>query len=600
MDSYKVTPGELFGSPVHYQIPHFQRAYVWNEDIHWAPLWHDLTAVAQHGDGGEQPKHFFGTIVLKQRRSGPGRPQKRIIVDGQQRLTTLQIIFAAIRNCFSRLGLLSDPANIDLAHALDAYLTNGREDLGDENYKIRHVGLDFGAFKSLLSTEELSDTSTPFHKCLAYYCNRIGEYLSSSDDRVVRERAHSLVSAVSECFLLFSLNLVRTENEYLIYETLNARGEPLTEWDKAKNHLLAKYADASVLENHGDADRYYYDHFNEYDSDAWWRHDAQQPRFVGNRISLLLNHWLKIRLGNHIPHNLSYHYLTRNIRECDRIESVVKVTESLKQFAGIFRELESWPEDTSVMGMFQHRRRVLRVGAVVPVMMVLRQRFGDSGGCERGALALESFLLRRLLLGYTGWHYDRVFLDMLKRVCESSEDQAIGTVLDVLDSSECDWPDDDEVLHAVVNREVRMSAARLRMVLEAVEIHLIPPTAGHQSVPNKLWIEHIMPRKWETGWPLPIVSEEAKARREHSVQTLGNLTLTTAKLDIGLSNRPWEWKREHLRAKDNLFLNKRFLDDIGGRPWDEDAIAARGKKLGEMICRIWPHSGQLRRDFDLV
>lgn len=600
MDSYKVTPRDLFESRVHYQIPHFQRAYVWKQDIHWAPLWHDLTTVALHSDSAKQSPHFFGTIVLKQLHSGAGRPQKRIIVDGQQRLTTLQIIFAAIRTCFRRLGLLSNPANNDLVHALDGYLTNGRTDLGDENYKIRHVGVDFGSFKSLLADDEPSLTDTLFHECLAYYCDRIDEYLDSSDEDVVQERAHSLVTAVSDRFLLFSLNLFPTENEYLIYETLNARGEALTEWDKAKNHLLARYADASMSENRGDADRYYYDHFNEYDSDGWWRQDAQQRRFVGNRISLLLNHWLKIRFGKHIPHNLSYHHLTRSVRKCDSMESVVKVAESMKQFAGIFRQLESWPEDASVMGLFQYRRRILQVGAVVPVMMVLKQRLGDSGGCEQGALALDSFLVRRLLLGYTGWHYDRVFLDVLRRVCESSEDRAIGAVLDTLDSSECDWPDDDEVIHAVVNREVRMSAVRLRMVLEAIEVHLIPPTAGHQVVPKKLWIEHLMPKKWETGWPLPVVSEEAKARREHSLQTLGNLTLTTAKLDIKLSNQPWERKREHLRAKDNLFLNKQLLDDIGDQPWDEDAIAARGKKLGEIICRIWPHSGQLRRDFDLV
>ena len=600
MDSYKVTPRDLFGSDVHYQIPHFQRAYVWNKDIHWAPLWHDLTAVALHGDGSDRAKHFFGTIVLKQLDSGPGRPQRRIIVDGQQRLTTLQIVFAAIRNCFQRLGLLSDPANTDLAHALDGYLMNRRKDLGDEKYKIRHVGLDFGSFKSLF-TDEPSPAGTPFHECLAYYCDRIGEYLAAPGDQGVRERAHALVTAVSDSFLLFSLNLVPPENEYLIYETLNARGEPLTEWDKAKNHLLAKYADASMSEKRGDPDLYYYDHFNDYDSDPWWRGDAQQPRFVGNRISLLLNHWLKIRRGEHVPDNMSYHYLTRDVRECVTLDGVAKVTESLKQFAGIYRELESWPEDASVMGTFRYRRRILRVGVVVPVMMILRQKLGDSDGCEQGVLAMESFLVRRLLLGYNARNYDRIFLDVLRRVRESSEEDAVATVLDALDNSEKEnaWPDDGAIVRAVVNREVWMAPARQQMVLEAIEAHLIPSTAGHQEVPTNLWIEHIMPKKWEAGWPLPVVSDEAKTLRNHSLQTLGNLTLTTARFNIELSNRPWETKREHLRDKDNLFLNKQLLDDIGDRPWDEDAIAARGKKLGEMICRIWPHSGQLRRDFGL-
>lgn len=78
--------------------------------------------------------------------------------------------------------------------------------------------------------------------------------------------------------------------------------------------------------------------------------------------------------------------------------------------------------------------------------------------------------------------------------------------------------------------------------------------------------------------------------RERAILTLGNLTLTNSKLDIRLSNRPWEEKRHMLRKHDNLFLNKELLQHVGESDWDEEAIRRRGRRLAGYVCRIWPHA----------
>lgn len=83
----------LFQLDVRYVIPLYQRPYVWTEERQWAPLWEDIVAVANHilqeGASAKSPSHFLGAIVIEQQENPPGSPQHFLVIDGQQRLTTL-------------------------------------------------------------------------------------------------------------------------------------------------------------------------------------------------------------------------------------------------------------------------------------------------------------------------------------------------------------------------------------------------------------------------------------------------------------------------------------------------------------------------------
>ena len=124
--------------------------------------------------------------------------------------------------------------------------------------------------------------------------------------------------------------------------------------------------------------------------------------------------------------------------------------------------------------------------------------------------------------------------------------------------------------------------------------------AAIRTAPRGLWIEHILPQKWETNWPLPPDADDRdRDKRERFLKTLGNLTLTTSQLDISLSNRSWQDKRKTLEKHNNLYLNK----DVLGRHWDqwnEAAIEERGQCLAEIICnKVWPDEAELREKFGL-
>ena len=94
----------LFEKPVSYRIPQFQRAYAWKQDSQWKPLWEDINSltlrVLNSDEGDKILPHFMGAIVLQQQRSNTGEVEKRLIVDGQQRLTTLQLLVKAAEQVF--------------------------------------------------------------------------------------------------------------------------------------------------------------------------------------------------------------------------------------------------------------------------------------------------------------------------------------------------------------------------------------------------------------------------------------------------------------------------------------------------------------------
>lgn len=128
------------------------------------------------------------------------------------------------------------------------------------------------------------------------------------------------------------------------------------------------------------------------------------------------------------------------------------------------------------------------------------------------------------------------------------------------------------------------------MVMEAIEMHMRSDMAEPLGNTSQLTVEHILPQKWEKNWPLPstvVDKEEATEDRNKAVKAIGNLTLTSGKLNARLSNGAWEEKRETLGKHSSLFLNKNLLENPSA-VWDEDAIWKRSRQLAELVIEIWP------------
>lgn len=590
MDTGKPTPRALFALPVQYAVPLFQRAYVWNHQYHWEPLWDDIRDTAVRSlDPGNPPLHFLGAIVLKQLPVLPGEPSRYLIVDGQQRLTTLQLALAAFRDALSERSSAAHQNELNFIRTLteNPNLLQGQD---RQKYKIVPFNdADIEAFEAIIDQRSAPDPNHPMTECHAYYQGTFAATIAKAESE---PRVSSLIRAVGDLLQIVSVNLDANENEHLIFETLNARAEPLSEWDKARNLF---FAEASASYEKATEQSFYDQYIRQFDAGEWWNEEVWAQRWWGKRVGIFLRHWLEVEHKEAIPHHRVYYWFRRLVRSRQDIRAVAG---SFVHYGKLFREVETPPEKMeSVEGRFFYRRSVLGVGVAVPLLMELYGRLEAGAERDKCLIAIESWLVRRLLSGYNARGYDKFFMKLLQGMDAADDPSGIvsGLLSDLQEGYT--WPEDHQVQSDVIARAMYPWHAqrRVRMVLEAIEARLIAESgmAGNPAVPKELWIEHVMPQSWQDHWPLPAEAAAAREDRERAILTLGNLTLTNSKLDIRLSNRPWEEKQRLLRKHDNLFLNKELLQNVGESEWNEEAIRQRGRRLAGYILQIWPHASAL-------
>jgi hypothetical protein len=239
---------------------------------------------------------------------------------------------------------------------------------------------------------------------------------------------------------------------------------------------------------------------------------------------------------------------------------------------------------------------------VFPLLLEIFKRHARANSIsERDCVLvdLESLLVRRAVCGLTAKNYNRFFAQLVKAVRENSGDFSAGAIRKLLLIEKADtqrWPDDAEFRTAWMNIDFykRLKKSVQRMILEGIEASLHTGKTEKVKVEKKLTIEHLLPREWETYWPLvvhesaPGAQEQARKRRVEAIHKVGNLTLLTKELNPSISNGPWVKKRDKILEHSALNLNRPLKDfEI----WDEDAIEKRSSALFDIAVRIWPYPG---------
>jgi hypothetical protein len=241
--------------------------------------------------------------------------------------------------------------------------------------------------------------------------------------------------------------------------------------------------------------------------------------------------------------------------------------------------------------VFFARLEDLEVTTAHPLLLHLFEVDVDSSEREAAVVAIESFLVRRLVCHLTTKAYNRVFLDVLKAIrdVKAGVAQALREALLAGRGESVRWPSDKEFSDAWLHMPIYRTVARrrTRMLLEALEGASRGPKTESKQLEKKLTIEHLLPQSWQAHWPLPdgLDPSEARVAREGLLHTMGNLTLLTESLNPDVSNGPWAEKRAKIYEHCVLLLNK----DIWVREtWDEDAIRKRGETLFSLALEEWP------------
>ncbi|EHR63454.1 DUF262 domain-containing protein [Saccharomonospora cyanea] len=588
------TVQELFERDVRYIVPLYQRPYVWNEEEQWGPLWQDITALLHHQEdtGGlgnyAQWSHFLGAIVLDQEQTAPGRIPRFTVIDGQQRLTTLQLLVAAAAKAMTEVG-----ADNDAEILRELISNNPRKAKGTDLLKVWPTNANREAFVAVMSADgpppgRRDDPSNLIDEAFDYFTTQIGNYLRGGDDedpddRPVSERAEQLRITLCDLLKVVSITLEPGDNAQVIFETLNARGTPLLSLDLVKNAVFR----LATNQSH-DTDALYEHVWRPQLDDDYWRQKRRQGRLNRPTGELFLMHWLTMRLGNVIP--ATELFATFNKRVLTGGVDAKALINELCSDAAVMRSFDEFPAE-SPEGRFFARLTLLDAGTVLPIVLLLFRSPEVSTHRRRRALhMLESWLARRALMRMTAKNYNRLIPTLVGKLKENLEhaDDALHAGLAGSAAMVSRWPDDEELRDFLMTRDVygTVSQPRIVMALAAVEESLRAEKSEHLPSDRKLTLEHLLPQDWKTHWPLPDSAspsgEDARAARLHR---LGNLTIVTHPLNAAMSNSDWKTKRAALNQHSVLLLNSRLSRR---EEWNEEAIDERGEWLAQRLIDIWP------------
>ena len=573
----------LFDTPVSYRIPVFQRPYAWTKEKQWKPLWGDAQRMAERllaAEPGEKiPPHFMGAIVLQLQSAKSGQVVKRIVVDGQQRLTTLQLLIRAAQEAFQNLD------DTQRAYRMSQLTLNDQKEQGgdsDNDTKVRQSNVnDLQSFQDVI--RGLSDTSGPLRAiadAYVYFLEEVAKWLDKEPAR--RDaRAQALETTLTEYLQLATVDLDEGERPHFIFSVLNARAEPLKESDHIKNTVMYQ---ANVVDDAAKAKELW----GLFDRNEWWRGSTYEGRYSRIHLDRFLNYWVVMRACREVSADSVSSEFNKIIES--NSHPLEQVAADIRKAGLVYQDLEE--AKTPGIEVFLRRVKTMEIGVAMPILIWLYTTDIPDDIRRRSIQAIESYLVRRMLCGVSSQGLNRLFVELLVRVGTKPPQTADEVIIDFLHGQTVDnriWPTDSMLHENLVGTPFRATVGRQTMVLVAIESHLRSDKTEAMSEAS-LTREHIMPQSWERNWPLAegkSGDEEAIQAREQAVKEIGNLTLVTGKLNTSLSNAPWNQKIETLKKHTALRLNWELLER-SPEIWNENAIRERSGELAQIATKIWP------------
>lgn len=522
MDIDKPTVSEIFGLDVQYRVPLFQRHYAWSKDRQWVPLWKDIFVQTKSESSPPKTRHFTGSIVIQQKQS----PSFRLydIIDGQQRLVTFAIILCALRDMCGRNG------HNDIVTDVGRYLTNqGTAAVDGLRYKIVPSERDKSSFFGLIADDVVNSRGRVL-EAYQYFSKEIYDFVGKD-----RESITTLFNTIINNFSFVRILIDETDKPEKIFESLNARGKPLFQFDLLRNNLFLR---ASA----DNRDKLYEKYWRDFESD-YWDPDIEK---VGVSCETFLQHFLMAKLGQEGV-KPEFHVYENTYREeyGSRNRTVSDELASLKKYSHAYRQMTDCNEDELIGKRMKFYKTFNLTTMHAFLLFVICEVRPGTDQLERIFDILESYVLRRMLCfkgrgGLRG--LNREFTELIKKLRSDFSVEMFLKELRELKTESRYYPSDNDIKRALLtrfepnafnfgdketiifphNQFVKASLSGLwvqsggtlkkrliKYVLYRIEqerwkdsdIVNIPPFN------NRLSLEHVMPNKWREHWDLPINPE---------------------------------------------------------------------------------------------
>jgi len=406
-------------------------------------------------------------------------------------------------------------------------------------------------------------------------------------------RLDALSAALLESFQVIVITLNEHDDAQVIFETLNAGGQPLAAMDLVRNDVFHR-----ATRSGEDVELLMENRWRTFE-DPFWKEAGTRGRIKKPRIDFFLSDTLTAETGQEIPLTELYARY-KSFVAARRFPSVDAELGTLLRHAPTYRNLVK-PTGQTALAELGRELNVFDVTTAYPLIFVIES--SDVPEDVRAILYrwIMSYVVRRMICGLTAKNYNNVFLRLAsdlraKGVSLVSAAAAFGS----LDGDTVRFPDDDEFRTAIGSRRVygNIQQHRLQHILSHLETEARDRFDESTSLPIDLTIEHVMPDVWWEHWPL---SDGTKApsdlrggmtetqlklieERERCKHTLGNLTLLSDARNPSLGNLGFPFKREKLRQS-LLKLNHEIAEEPD---WNEKQITQRATRLANLAIKIWP------------
>ena len=546
----------LEGARKRFIIPVYQRNYDWKRE-NCKQLFDDLVSVIKEG----KSTHFFGSIV-----SYAHSREEVVLIDGQQRITTISLILIAMINAMKK-GVCV-PEDSRLAEILeDTYIVDKyRRD--ERKVRLKPFRDDCTAFDRLIYNEEeeyIQDSKVTIN--YKYFYDRIVQQQELTLD--------DLYKAIDSLEIIdIELEPQHGDNPQLIFESLNSTGLDLTEADKIRNFVLMNLA-PNIQE------QFY---------DKYWN---KIEKCSGNELDGFVRNYLTIKQGV-IPNQRKIYFAFKEYTK--RYDGIEEVLKEMLIYANTYRDIKEYQVGDKDTNEIAKRLDLLDMTVAYPFLMAFlvyaKEIELPISEIHKVFACIETFIFRRLMCDLPTNALNKIFATLHTAVLKSKRetDTYSSVMIYILESKKLSssFPKDEEFINGFTTKKVYSMQAKNKMyIFERLENG--SSVEKNDVVENIeqgiLTIEHIMPQTLSNTWRQDLGADWEEIQ-EKWLHTISNLTLSG--YNIKYSNRPFAEKRdmENGFKESGLRLNH-YIAQFD--KWSEDELEMRKQELSRLAKTIWSY-----------
>ena len=561
----ETTLNKLLNTSRQFIVPIFQRNYSWQKS-QYEQLWFDILRASKFK---EKQNHFIGSIVYIDMGTPAGRPQQLLLIDGQQRLTTISILLCAIKDYVQKFNL--ETKLINLAKIKNQFLYNSDE-IDEDKYKLLLNVQDKETYIKLIDNTifTVNKPATNIIKCYEFFYEHIEDFIKQ-DGQI--DEIYAGIFKLS----LVSISLDKdSDNPQMIFESMNSTGKDLSQTDLLRNYLLMDLTPEKQTRLY----KTYWKPMEELFGEDIYKNDVNKfDYFIRDFLTLKSDTGYICKINN-VYENFKRYYLDNN---CEKFA----VLKDLFTYAKYYACIDLLQENDDELKLYWQEFKKLDSHVVYPFLLKLYDDYSRQilikEDFKKILQVVISYLWRRAICEIPTNSLSKTFATLYQAVDKEDYVNSIIKAF-VFKSSYKRFPSDYEVREKLQTKDIYHFRLR-KYLLEALENYYHKEPIDLNTA--NYTIEHIMPQNIEhnLSWQ-QMLGEDWQEVHSLYLHSLGNLTITGYNAEM--SNKSfWEkvngesgFKHSHLKLNESI-----AQCDV----WNKKSIQRRTNILTDIILKIWKY-----------